>query len=163
MQWGVPPRNPHFTGRRATLERIASGLNAPGDRDSAAGQQGVTTLELVGMGGVGKTQLAVEFCHRHYAAAKPEAAGGASSSGYSVVIWLRAETAEVLAADLRALAADCGIGGVQGLRNEEVVAEVRSRLHRTRGAWLLVFDNVASRELLEAHLPRGCHGAGHVL
>ena len=163
MQWGVPPRNPHFTGRRATLERIASGLNAPGERDSAAGQQGVTTLELVGMGGVGKTQLAVEFCHRHYAAAKPEAAGGASSSGYSVVIWLRAETAEVLAADLRALAADCGIGGVQGLRNEEVVAEVRSRLHRTRGAWLLVFDNVASRELLEAHLPRGCHGAGHVL
>ena len=163
MQWGVPPRNPHFTGRRATLERIASGLNAPGDRDPAAGQQGVTTLELVGMGGVGKTQLAVEFCHRHYAAAKPEAAGGASSSGYSVVIWLRAETAEVLAADLRALAADCGIGGVQGLRNEEVVAEVRSRLHRTRGAWLLVFDNVASRELLEAHLPRGCHGAGHVL
>ena len=163
MQWGVPPRNPHFTGRRATLERIASGLNAPGERDSAAGQQGVTTLELVGMGGVGKTQLAVEFCHRHYAAAKPDAAGGASSSGYSVVIWLRAETAEVLAADLRALAADCGIGGVQGLRNEEVVAEVRSRLHRTRGAWLLVFDNVASRELLEAHLPRGCHGAGHVL
>ena len=53
MQWGVPPRNPHFTGRRATLERIASGLNAPGERDSAAGQQGVTTLELVGMGGVG--------------------------------------------------------------------------------------------------------------
>ena len=80
------------------------------------------------MGGVGKTQLAVEFCHRHYAAAKPEAAGGASSSGYSVVIWLRAETAEVLAADLRALAADCGIGGVQGLRNEEATGRLVEKL-----------------------------------
>ena len=78
------------------------------------------------------------------------------------MIWLRAETAEVLAADLRALAADCGIGGVRG---EERGGGGRGALAppRTRGAWLLVFDNVASRELLEAHLPRGCRGAGHVL
>ena len=46
---------------------------------------------------------------------------------YGLIVWLRAESAEVLAADLRALASDNGIG-VQGLRNEEVVAEVRAKL-----------------------------------
>ena len=43
---------------------------------------------------------------------------------YGLVVWLRAETSEALAADLRALVTDHGVG-VQGLRNEEVVAEVR--------------------------------------
>ena len=94
--------------------------------------------------------------------------GGAATSGaalrYGLVVWLRAETAEALAADLRALVTDHGIG-VQGLRNEEVVAEVRSRLFRTRWPWLLVFDNVSSARLVEQTgvLPRGCHGVGHVL
>lgn len=47
---------------------------------------------------------------------------------------------------------------LQGLRNDEVVAEVRSRLYRTRANWLLVFDNVSSSALIEEKgvLPRGC-------
>ena len=51
----------------------------------------------------------------------PERAGAAQLR-YGLVVWLRAESAEALAADLRALAADNGIG-VAGLRTEEVVAE----------------------------------------
>ena len=45
------------------------------------------------------------------------------------------------------------------------MAEVRSRLFRTRWPWLLVFDNVSSARLVEQTgvLPRGCHGVGHVL
>ena len=94
----------------------------------------------------------------------PGGGGGGNGRGYGLVVWLRAETAEALAADLRALVTDHGIG-VQGLRNEEVVAEVRSRLFRTRWPWLLIFDNVSSASLVEQTgvLPRGCHGVGHVL
>ena len=94
--------------------------------------------------------------------------GGGATSGaalrYGLVLWLRAETAEALAADLRALVTDNGIG-VQGLRNDEVVAEVRARLSRTRWPWLLIFDNVSSASLVEQTglLPRGCQSVGHVL
>lgn len=115
------------------------------------------------MGGVGKTQLATEYCYRHFAAAS-EVSPSSRVRKYGLVIWLRAETAEALSADLRALAIDSGIG-VQGLRNEEVVDEVRARLYRTRTPWLLVFDNVSSAELIaeKGVLPRGCDSVGHVL
>ena len=32
--------------------------------------------------------------------------------------------------------------GTQGMRNEEVVSEVKQRLYKTKCPWLLVFDNV---------------------
>jgi tetratricopeptide (TPR) repeat protein len=152
--WGVPPRNPHFTGREEELARLAGALAPQGE--------GMRTLDLVGMGGVGKTQLAIEFCYRQYTAADRSPPAAAGDAGYGLVVWLRAESSEALAADLRSLALDCGIG-VQGLRSAEIVAEVRSRLYRTRCAWLLVFDNLNERSLLGLHLPRGAHGLGHVL
>lgn len=116
---------------------------------------------------MGKTQVATEFCYRSFAAAsddKLSPLSTASGTLYSLVVWLRAESAEALAIDLRALAIDSGIG-VQGLRNDEVVDEVRARLYRARAPWLLVFDNVSSAELIaeKGVLPRGCQTLGHVL
>ena len=155
--WGVPPRSTQFIGRDAELSRTAAAMERCARTDG-----GLTTLELVGMGGVGKTMLATEFCYRHFAGAADGSAMGPRA--YGLVIWLRAETAEALATDLRSLAIDSGIG-VQGLRNEEVVDEVRARLYRTRTPWLLVFDNVSTAELIaeKGVLPRGCQGIGHVL
>ena len=54
-------------------------------------------IETVGLGGVGKTQVAAEYCYRHY------------SSYYGLVMWWRAETPEVLASDVRRFAEDTGI------------------------------------------------------
>ena len=129
-------------------------------------------IETVGLGGVGKTQVAVEYCYRHWqqtsstsalspsAALTTTAADAASTiassarqngtprdatgediepgndnrrhstSYYSLIMWLRAETAEVLGADFRRFAADSGIASVQGARNEDVVAEVLSKLYQ---------------------------------
>ncbi len=53
------PRNAHFTGRSADLKKLADALiDAP--------QSGVVVNQAVtGMGGIGKTQLAVEFAYRY--------------------------------------------------------------------------------------------------
>jgi hypothetical protein len=132
--WGVPPKNPYFIGRETELEQITSGLHNA--EVEAQGQVGVTTIETVGLGGVGKTQVAIEYCYRNYA---PTAASVARSSRpmYGLVIWLRAESAEALASDIRNLASDSGIV-VQAMRNEEVVSEIRSRLYKCKCPWLLV-------------------------
>ncbi|MBN1208784.1 MAG: tetratricopeptide repeat protein [Myxococcaceae bacterium] len=77
--WSVPyPRNPHFTGRDALLRDIRAHFLA----DASP-----LPLALHGLGGVGKTQLALEYASRH----------ASDEHHYSHVLWLRADEPSVLA------------------------------------------------------------------
>jgi hypothetical protein len=55
----LPPRNLVFTGRQELLERLHASLR-PGGAAAV-----VQAHALHGLGGVGKTQLALEYAHRH--------------------------------------------------------------------------------------------------
>ena len=55
--WNVPNRNADFTGRGAILEKLHDEL--AGGRKAA-----VLARALYGLGGVGKTQVALEYAHR---------------------------------------------------------------------------------------------------
>ena len=135
--WNVPARNPGFTGRDGLLVEVREQL--------AAGNRAVVQA-LQGMGGVGKTQLAIEYAHRF-------------ASAYDVVWWVAAEQAGLIADQFADLGAELGCTE-PGARQPRWCAG-RCWPHCGRAArWLLVFDNAEHPEDVTGWLPGG---RGHVL
>ena len=134
--WNIPARNPGFTGRDGLLGAVRERLLA-GDR--------AVVQALQGMGGVGKTQLAVEYAYRF-------------AGTYDLAWWVNAEQPGLIGDQFAALG--MALGCVQpGADTETVRAAVLAEL-RSRGRWLLVFDNAADPADITGWLPGG---GGHVL
>ena len=147
--WSLPRRNQNFTGRESEIEILHSKLSA---QDSGR-QRVVAKVEVAGMGGVGKTQLVTEYCYRYF------------PSHYGLVVWLNAESADSLVAEYRQLLADMATEEVASndKATDEIVGEVKTRLFRSQVPWLLIFDNIDNRQLLEKFIPRGAGLKGHIL
>jgi tetratricopeptide (TPR) repeat protein/transcriptional regulator with XRE-family HTH domain len=60
MPWQLPPAAPDFTGRRAQMDAILAVLRAPAGTGSTA----MGLVAITGMGGIGKTALAVQAAHK---------------------------------------------------------------------------------------------------
>ncbi|MFI1972979.1 tetratricopeptide repeat protein [Streptomyces cinnamoneus] len=138
--WGeIPRRNVRFTGRDDLLNRLQERLT---DAD-----QGTAVVTLLGMSGIGKTQMAAEYCHRF-------------SSDYDVVWWVNSDTRGTLRERLGELAPELGL--VSGSEPGERIRAVRDALRRGEpyGRWLLVFDGWDDIEGADDVLPEG---SGHVL
>jgi hypothetical protein len=142
--WGVPwPRNPNFTGRAGELDALWGGF-AGGSATAA-----VLPQALQGLGGVGKTQLAVEYAYRR-------------AADYDLVWWVPAERPALVVASLNELAVRVGVA-VSGEARESAEAVVQVLRRRDRFArWLVVADNAGSPSDL-AGLLRAAGGDGHVL
>ena len=123
--------NPLFVGRGDELLHVARALRG-GDTTVALGQ----VIASTGLGGLGKTQLAVELVHRY---------GRYFAGG---VFWLSFASADEIPLQV----ADCAAPGLESRSVDE-----RSR--RVRDGWqsavprLLVFDNCEEETLLEAWRP----------
>jgi tetratricopeptide (TPR) repeat protein/CO dehydrogenase nickel-insertion accessory protein CooC1 len=137
--WNVPPRNADFTGRGATLELLR-------DKLAGGGRAVVVAQALYGLGGVGKTQLALEYAHRFMA-------------DYDLVWWVPSERAEETNAALADLARKMGLK--TGDNVAEAAEAALEELRRDSSPhWLLIFDNADDPKQLEPFLPTG---SGHVL
>jgi hypothetical protein len=103
---------------------------------------------LYGLGGVGKTQLAIEYTHRH-------------QGDYDLIWWVAAEDPAEIRRSLVELAGPLeipvtGDTGETIRRVHEALAERRRFQH-----WLLVFDNVGDPDAASGLLPEARFG--HVL
>ncbi|WP_461019703.1 FxSxx-COOH system tetratricopeptide repeat protein [Streptomyces daliensis] len=137
---GVPRRNPRFTGRDELLARV--------QRTLMDAEPGASVCALVGMAGIGKTQVAVEYAHRY-------------GSDYDVVWWIDADRRATLRERLAELAAalDLDTGPEIGERVRAVREALRTGEPYRR--WLLVLDGWEEPEGADGLLPQG--SPGHVL
>jgi hypothetical protein len=89
----------------------------------------VAVVAVRGLGGIGKTQLSLEYAHRALA-----------DGGLGVAWWVRADSPVSLVEDLCALAPVLGLEIDPDQPPEELAARVLTVL-RGRADWLVVFDN----------------------
>ncbi|GAA2071637.1 FxSxx-COOH system tetratricopeptide repeat protein [Streptomyces albiaxialis] len=139
--WGeVPRRNPRFTGRDDLLNQVQQRL-MDAERDASV-------CALVGMAGIGKTQLAAEYAHRF-------------SSDYDVVWWINSDQRGTQRDRYAELSTELGLR--TGSEPGERIRAVREALRKGEpsGRWLLIFDGWEETEEAARILPRG--GPGHVL
>jgi hypothetical protein len=136
--WNVPFHpNPFFTGRNLLLAELQTRLQAP--------ELSVRRVVLSGLGGVGKTSVAVEYVYRHHV-------------DYDLVWCVNGVQLASLFADLAALAAQLGLAA--DASQEAQAAALRSWLEHQR-RWLVVLDNVDDPQAVAEWLPRSA--TGHVM
>ena len=140
--WGVPyRRNPFFTGREETLQHmhdyffLAKEGNHP------------FPLALCGLGGVGKTQTALEYAY-HFC------------DRYQAVLWLNVETPETLITDAIRLTHLFGLPQQDQREPRRAIGAVKEWLN-THAQWLVILDNVEDFAIVDEILPQS--GTGHIL
>ncbi|MEV0152341.1 FxSxx-COOH system tetratricopeptide repeat protein [Micromonospora sp. NPDC050686] len=138
--FNAPNRNARFTGREDDLAELRRQLQSGG---SAV----VLPVALQGMGGVGKTQVALEYVHRF-------------RSAYDLVWWVVADPPQFVDTSVADLAPRLDLP--TGPTLPDTVQTVLQALGRGEPyeRWLVVFDNAEELEHIEQFLPQG---AGHVL
>ncbi len=137
MRLADPP--PLLAGREDLLAELDTRLTGGDD-------SGPRTVALSGLGGAGKTSVALAYAHRHLAEVG--------------VAWrFAAEDPTVLAAEFAELAAQ--LGARDDADTRDPVASVHGTLAAYPEQWLLIFDNASDRAAVERFLPPA--GRGRVL
>jgi len=99
------------------------------------------------LGGIGKTQLAIEYAYRYV-------------ENYSLVWWIRAEEPTKLATEYSALAHYINLPEKNDIDQNKIIEGVRHWLEQNE-KWLLIFDNAPNHTELRKYLPQRCNG--HIL
>lgn len=139
--WCVPhPRNPFFTGRNEVLQEIHAQLHHDPIRTI-----GLSCCLLSGLGGIGKTQTALEYAYRH-------------AYDYSALFWISASDHETLVASCTTIAEQ--LPSLKRVtRNQNQLVETVKVWLREHRSWLLILDNVDDLALIQEFLTMARNGS----
>ncbi|HDR8183705.1 TPA: tetratricopeptide repeat protein [Bacillus thuringiensis] len=134
--WGVPyKRNPFFMGRKMELKNLEKALKS----------QDIAVIQAIsGLGGVGKTQLALEFCYQ-------------KKEEYDVIYWINAENISSITGSYEELASILKLP-IKDKQNNSITLEIIKQWMQTNSNWLIVFDNLTDEEILKSFLPNDFEG-----
>ena len=140
--WNIPyQRNPFFTGREEVLDRLHDELRA--EHAAALAQpQGVS-----GLGGIGKTQAALEYAYRYH-------------NDYQAVLWARADSTGVLTSEFVNIAHLLQLSE-KDEQDQNLIVEAVMRWLRVNSQWLLILDNIENLAVTAPFIPLA--GCGHIL
>src|SRR6266702_4540028 len=142
--WNVPyRRNPFFTGREALLDELYNKFQT----SSAVAL--TQSQAITGLGGIGKTQIAIEYAYLH-------------GEKYRDVLWVKAASSDTLVTDFTALAALLHLPE-QNEQDQDVIVMAIKRWLATHNDWLLVMDNVDDLNAIYKFLPTLERSNGHIL
>lgn len=142
IPWNVPHlRNLYFTGRESTLTHLHTTLSY-----RVTGSF-ISYIALSGLGGVGKTQCAVEYAYRY-------------RSEYNAVLWVQADSHKSLVSDFVRLAELLNLPEKDESDSRQITNAVKLWL-QTHAHWLLILDNADDLEMVHPFLPM--LGEGHIL
>ncbi|OAQ99620.1 hypothetical protein LLEC1_04744 [Akanthomyces lecanii] len=140
------PRNFLFSGRNDLLQEMYNALLVCPSNEVDV----LRSMALVGIGGIGKTQIALEYAYRF-------------RGRYSGIFWVRSETEMELQQSLAALAKELGL--CQGAVAEDKAVELVTSwlnsnplIELTAHSWLLVFDNAEHVSTIRRYWPHNPRG-----
>ena len=137
----LPPRSNYFIGNDEQIEFIANAFK--NSNHVVIGQT------ISGLGGIGKTQLAIEFAYRY-------------ASNYQTAIWLvNAESSASVYNEFIKFSSDLKIQQSENWTEDEL-GEVTRNWMQANTNWLIIFNNLVSDTTIEKYVPESLLG-GHIL
>ena len=132
----LPPRNTNFTGRKHALIQIKSQLSKR--------KFGIITQSISGLGGIGKTQLAIEYAYQ-----------AAENNEYSIIMWIPCETTHTirnaynsLADHLKIDTTGMDLENIQNITHKEL-SEINKNTKM-----LFILDNVIEQKNVTSYLSK---------
>ena len=141
LKFGIPNglRNHFFTGRDDILSELHTRLT-----ESSA--VAITQVQSInGLGGIGKTQTAIEYAFRHYY----------DEPCYEYVFWVNADDL-TFQSSFAEIADQLALPVPEDAQDQQIKAV--NRWLATHSGWLLIFDNVENPELLQDYIPSNPSG-----
>ncbi|MCJ1281119.1 hypothetical protein MMC26_000437 [Xylographa opegraphella] len=135
-------KNQYFRGRTSELDQIHKRLS-PKQQEV---QSEPRSCLIHAMGGMGKTQIALEYAYRN-------------RRFYHCIFWLGSQRAPELAVGYASIASKLGITGSGSMGLGRKIELVREWFETTDKTWLLIFDNTELWDTIQPYWPRNCAGA----
>jgi TIR domain len=138
--WNIPfERNPYFTGRGDILTNLHNALNKGKTAALTQSPQAIS-----GLGGIGKTQTAIEYAYRHH-------------DKYSYVFWVRSETREQLISDFIAIAGLLNLSE-KDAQDQGIIVNAVKKWLGANIEWLLILDNADDLAMAKDFIPSSSKG-----